>query len=50
MVFASDALFGPEGGRAYIRDCMAAVDSLDIPTADKEKIFFRNAQALFGVK
>jgi len=48
VVFASDAPFGPEGGRAYIRDCMA--DSLDIVAADKEKIFYRNAKTPFGLK
>jgi uncharacterized protein len=48
-LFASDAPFGPEEGRAYIRDCMAAVALLDVPAAIKEKIFFRNAQKLFGV-
>jgi uncharacterized protein len=49
VLYASDAPFGPEAGRAYIRDCMAAVDSLDVPVGDKEKIFFRNAKALFGL-
>ena len=49
VLFASDAPFGPEGGRAYIRDCIAAVASLDISETDKEKIFFRNAKALFGL-
>ncbi|HUD88328.1 MAG TPA: amidohydrolase family protein [Xanthobacteraceae bacterium] len=48
VLFASDAPFGPEDGRAYIRDCMAAVDSLTMPAADKEKICFGNAQKLFG--
>jgi aminocarboxymuconate-semialdehyde decarboxylase len=49
VLFASDAPFGPEGGRAYIRDCIAAIESLDISTADKEMIFNRNAKALFGL-
>jgi predicted TIM-barrel fold metal-dependent hydrolase len=49
VLYASDAPFGPEGGRAYIRDCMAAVDSLDIAGTDKEKIFYRNAIDLFGL-
>jgi predicted TIM-barrel fold metal-dependent hydrolase len=49
VLFASDAPFGPEGGRAYIRDCIAAIDSLDVATEVKEKIFYRNAQALFGL-
>ena len=50
VLFASDAPFGPEEGRAYIRDCMAAVALLDVPAADKEKIFYRNAQAVFGLR
>jgi uncharacterized protein len=49
VLFASDTPFGPEGGRAYIRDCIAAVDSLEIAAADKEKIFCRNARTLFGL-
>jgi hypothetical protein len=50
VLFASDAPFGPEAGHAYIRDCMGAVASLDVADVVKEKIFFRNAQKLFGVK
>jgi predicted TIM-barrel fold metal-dependent hydrolase len=50
VLFASDTPFGAEGGRAYIRDCIAAVDSLDIAAADKEKISHRNAKALFGLR
>ncbi len=38
VLYASDAPFGPEGGAHYIRSQMAAVASLDIPPADKEKI------------
>jgi hypothetical protein len=36
--------------RAYIRDCITAVDSLDVSDAVKEKIFYRNTEVLFGVK
>jgi len=50
VLFASDAPFGPEEGRAYIRDCMAAIASLDVPAAVKEKICYRNAQAMFGLR
>jgi predicted TIM-barrel fold metal-dependent hydrolase len=28
---------------------MAAIDSLDVATEVKEKIFYRNAKALFGI-
>jgi aminocarboxymuconate-semialdehyde decarboxylase len=50
VLFASDTPFGPEEGGFYIRECIAAVDLLDISAADKEKIAFRNAQKLFGLK
>jgi hypothetical protein len=36
--------------RAYIRDFITAVDSLDVSDAVKEKIFYRNTEVLFGVK
>jgi aminocarboxymuconate-semialdehyde decarboxylase len=49
VLFASDAPFGPEEGRAYIRDCMAAITSLDVAAAVKEKICYRNAKTLFGL-
>ena len=44
---ASDAPFGAEGGASYIRETMTVIDSLDIAKTDKEKICYRNAQALF---
>ncbi len=47
VLFASDAPFGAQGGASYIRETMKVIASLDIPQADKEKICFRNAQALF---
>jgi uncharacterized protein len=49
VLYASDTPFGPEEGAGYIRSCMAAVESLDISQADKEKIAYRNAQKLFGL-
>jgi predicted TIM-barrel fold metal-dependent hydrolase len=47
VLYASDTPFGPEAGAHYIRAAMTAVASLDIPTADKEKICFRNAMSFF---
>ena len=49
VLYASDAPFGPEGGAHYIRSQMAAVASLDIPLADKEKICSGNAVSFFGL-
>jgi predicted TIM-barrel fold metal-dependent hydrolase len=50
VLFASDAPFGAEGGASYIRETMKVIASLDIPAADKEKICYRNAQQLFGIR
>jgi len=47
VLFASDAPFGAEGGASYIRETMKVIAGLDISAADKEKICYRNAQALF---
>ncbi|MGQ2906168.1 MAG: amidohydrolase family protein [Neoaquamicrobium sediminum] len=49
-LFASDSPFDPEKGPGYIRDTIKVLESLDLPTADMEKIAFRNAQSLFGLK
>ena len=34
----------------YIRSTIAVLETLDLTPADREKISYRNAQALFGVK
>ena len=49
VLFASDCPFDPEKGPGYIRDTIAILELLDLPNAAKEKICFRNAQALLGV-
>ena len=45
-VFASDAPFDPEKGPMYIRETIRVIESLDIPEADKAKIFHGNAGKL----
>ena len=50
VLFASDSPFDPERGPGYIRDTIKVLESIDMPAADREKISFRNAQALFGLK
>ena len=47
VLFASDAPFGAQGGASYIRETMKVIAGLEIAQADKEKICYRNAQALF---
>jgi uncharacterized protein len=45
-VFASDAPFDPEKGPMYIRETIKVIESLEIPDADKAKIFHGNAEKL----
>jgi len=47
VLFASDAPFGAQGGASYIRETMKVIAALDIAQAEREKICYRNAQALF---
>ena len=48
VVFASDAPFDPEGGALYIRETLKVIDSLEIPEADRQKIYQGNAERLFN--
>ncbi|MYZ49970.1 amidohydrolase family protein [Propylenella binzhouense] len=50
VLFASDSPFDPERGPGYIRDTIRVLESIDMPEDEREKISFRNAQALFGLK
>lgn len=50
VLFASDSPFDPEKGPGYIRDTLKILHSLDLPEADMEKICFRNAESIFGLK
>ena len=50
VLFASDCPFDKEKGPGYIRSTNAVLESLDLSPTDREKISYRNAQALFGVK
>jgi predicted TIM-barrel fold metal-dependent hydrolase len=47
VMFASDAPFDPEGGSLYIRETIKILDGLDIPQADRDKIYQGNAERLF---
>lgn len=49
-LFASDCPFDPEGGPGYIRDTIKVLESIEMSDADREKISYKNAQALFGLK
>lgn len=50
ILFASDSPFDPEKGPGYIRDTIKILEGLDLPAEDMEKISFRNAENLFGLK
>jgi aminocarboxymuconate-semialdehyde decarboxylase len=46
VLFASDAPFDPEKGPMYIRETIAIIDRLPISDAEREQIYWRNAEAL----
>jgi predicted TIM-barrel fold metal-dependent hydrolase len=50
VLFASDCPFDPEKGPGYIRDTIAIIESLDLSDEAREKICFRNAQSLLGIR
>jgi aminocarboxymuconate-semialdehyde decarboxylase len=49
VLFATDCPFDPEGGPMFIRDTITAIDALDIPDADRRKIYLDNALRLMGL-
>ena len=50
VLFASDCPFDPERGPGYIRETIAVLESIEMPQASREKINYKNAEALFGIK
>ncbi len=50
VLFASDSPFDPEKGPGYIRDTIKVLESIEMPIEQREKISFRNAEKLFGLK
>jgi uncharacterized protein len=50
IVFASDCPFDPEKGTMYTRDTLRILEGIDMPKADKEKIWHGNLEAMTGVK
>jgi uncharacterized protein len=49
VLFATDCPFDPEGGRGFIREVIAVMESLDLPADERAKVCFRNAERLFGL-
>jgi aminocarboxymuconate-semialdehyde decarboxylase len=50
IVFASDCPFDPEKGTMYARETLRIIEGIDMPKADKEKIWHGNLEAITGVK
>jgi len=48
VIFASDCPFDPERGPGYIRETIRILDSLDLNQSDREKIYYKNLEALTG--
>jgi aminocarboxymuconate-semialdehyde decarboxylase len=49
IVFASDCPFDPEKGTMYTRETLRILEAVDMPKADKEKIWHGNLEAITGV-
>ena len=50
VLFSSDAPFDPEGGPMYIRETIRCIDALDLSANDREKLYYKNACTLLGIK
>ncbi len=46
VLFASDCPFDPEGGPMFIRETIKAIDGIQMPEADRKKIYLGNALRL----
>ena len=50
VLFASDCPFDPEKGPGYIRETIQILEDLKLSQEDMEKICYKNAQSLLGIK
>lgn len=50
VLFATDMPFDLEGGLRYVRETIRSVEGMSISSADKEKIYDRNARQLFKLR
>jgi aminocarboxymuconate-semialdehyde decarboxylase len=50
VLFASDCPFDPEKGPGYIRETLKILDSLDLTKEQRDKIYYKNLEAMTGVK
>ena len=49
VLFGTDCPFDPEGGPMFIRETIAAIDSLSLPGAEREAVYSGNALKLLGL-
>jgi predicted TIM-barrel fold metal-dependent hydrolase len=50
VLFASDAPFDPERGPMFIRETIRVIDELPVSTAERERIYWRNALELLKLQ
>jgi uncharacterized protein len=50
ILFASDCPFDPECGSMYPRETLRIFETLDLSQADRDKIYFKNLEAVTGRK
>jgi aminocarboxymuconate-semialdehyde decarboxylase len=50
IIFASDCPFDPEGGTMFPRVTLEIMESLNLPKADHDKVFFQNLELITGKK
>lgn len=50
LLFGTDMPYGIEQGSKYTRDTIHAIERMDIPDSEKQKIFGDNAKALLNLK
>jgi predicted TIM-barrel fold metal-dependent hydrolase len=50
IVFASDCPFDPEKGTMYTRETLRILEGIDMPKADKDKIWHGNLERITGAK
>jgi aminocarboxymuconate-semialdehyde decarboxylase len=48
VLFGTDCPFDPEGGPQFIRETIAVLDAMDLTDAERDAIYFRNAQAMLA--
>lgn len=50
VLFGTDCPFDPQGGPLFIRDIVAALDSMDLTDEEREKIYSGNAKRMLRLK